>query len=175
MSDLSHVIIGGAPEGFDAELILNEVERCDGPVVHIARDDKRLAALQEAIRFYAPDTPLLIFPSWDCLPYDRVSPNKEISCLRVAALTSLLRDPNKTRLVITTTNAISQRVPPKDYIQESSLFLQTEKSFQRDDLISKLVEIGYVNSSAVTEKGEFAIRGSILDIFASTNFSSSLI
>ena len=68
----------GRPEGFDAKLILDEVA-ARGPVVHVARDDKRMAAMQPALRFFAPDMPVLVFPGWDCLPYDRVSPNADIS------------------------------------------------------------------------------------------------
>ena len=68
----THITLSGAPEGFDAKLILQEVSK-GAPVMHVARDDKRLAAMQAAMRFFAPDMPVLIFPGWDCLPYDRVS------------------------------------------------------------------------------------------------------
>ena len=71
-----HITVCGAPEGFDAQLILAEVAR-NGPVLHIARDDKRLAAMQAALAFFAPGLPVFVFPAWDCLPYDRVSPNAE--------------------------------------------------------------------------------------------------
>ena len=79
MEDVTHVTVGGAPEGYDAQLVLNEMRRRDRPVMHIARDDKRLAAMEEALRFYAPDVAILWFPSWDCLPYDRISPQADIS------------------------------------------------------------------------------------------------
>ena len=65
----THVTVSGAPEGFDARLILEEVERGDA-VVHVARDDKRLVAMQDALRFFTPSMPVLVFPGWDCLPYD---------------------------------------------------------------------------------------------------------
>ncbi|MFO7804245.1 MAG: hypothetical protein R6V30_01070, partial [Paracoccaceae bacterium] len=57
--------------------------RKGAPVVHVARDDKRLAAMQAALRFFAPDVPVFTFPAWDCLPYDRVSPNPDISAQRL--------------------------------------------------------------------------------------------
>ncbi|MEL6642222.1 MAG: hypothetical protein AAFP98_13100, partial [Pseudomonadota bacterium] len=82
--------ISGAPEGFDAQLILKEVAASGGPVLHIARDDKRLAAMQSALQFFAPDMPVISFPAWDCLPYDRVSPNADISAARMATLAGLV-------------------------------------------------------------------------------------
>ena len=66
MIDLSHIVVGGAPEGFDARLILDEIKQTGRSVMHIARDDKRLVAMEEAIKFYSPDMVILRFPSWDC-------------------------------------------------------------------------------------------------------------
>jgi len=75
----THITVSGAPEGFDAQLILAEIKKTGAPLVHIARDDKRLAAMAAALRFFAPDMPVYTFPAWDCLPYDRVSPNADVS------------------------------------------------------------------------------------------------
>ena len=86
MTSPQHITVGGAPEGFDARLILDEVGRLGGPVLHVARDDKRLAATRAALEFLAPDMPVFVFPGWDCLPYDRVSPNPDISAARMATL-----------------------------------------------------------------------------------------
>ncbi len=57
-----HITVGGAPEGFDARLILDEVEKSGGPVLHVARDDKRLASLQAALAFFRPICRCCIFP-----------------------------------------------------------------------------------------------------------------
>ena len=56
------ITMGGAPEGFDARLILNELEKSGEPVLHIARDDKRMEAMRAALAFFAPDMPVIIFP-----------------------------------------------------------------------------------------------------------------
>ncbi|MEM9787251.1 MAG: hypothetical protein AAF801_12170, partial [Pseudomonadota bacterium] len=89
MSASHHITVSGAPEGYDAQLILRELDR-GKPVVHVARDDKRLAAMQAALRFFAPDMPVFVFPAWDCLPYDRVSPNADVSAARMATLAALV-------------------------------------------------------------------------------------
>ena len=61
MSNPKHITVSGAPEGFDAKLILDEVAKA-GPVAHVARDDKRLAAMQASLAFFAPDMPVFVFP-----------------------------------------------------------------------------------------------------------------
>ena len=66
------LVVGGCPEGFDAHHLVETVTRAEGPVIHVARDDARLAALRASIRFFAPQLPILTFPAWDCLPYDRI-------------------------------------------------------------------------------------------------------
>ena len=89
MPDPLHILSGGAPEGFDARLLAAEMARRGKAVVHVARDDKRLAAMQAALAFFAPEAVVLTFPGWDCLPYDRVSPNAEVSAARMATLAGL--------------------------------------------------------------------------------------
>ena len=89
MTDPAKITVGGAPEGYDARLILTEIARSDAPVIHVARDDKRAAAMRAALAFFAPDMPVIDFPGWDCLPYDRVSPHADIAAARMATLAAL--------------------------------------------------------------------------------------
>ena len=83
------LLVGGCPEGFDARYLAGIVARAGGPVVHVARDDARLSAMRASLRFFAPELPMLAFPAWDCLPYDRISPNGEIAARRMATLAAL--------------------------------------------------------------------------------------
>ena len=84
------ILASGVPEGFDARILLDERARNPGGlVVHVARDDKRMAAMQAALAFFAPDIPALTFPAWDCLPFDRVSPNSDVSAARMSCLATL--------------------------------------------------------------------------------------
>ena len=158
-------VFSGVPEGLDAYFLVNKFLSEGKSVIHVARDDTRALSLKTAVKFFDPAITVLEFPAWDCLPYDRVSPNKEISCLRMATLTSLVSESAGVKLVITTVNAISQRVPPKEFIASVALFLHVTKSYNREFLISQLVDLGYTNTSSVAEKGDFAVRGGIIDIF----------
>jgi transcription-repair coupling factor (superfamily II helicase) len=85
-------IAAGVPEGFDA-LLLGELARGAAsramPILHVARDGNRLATLEEALSFFAPDVEVLSFPAWDGVPYDRVAPNAETIAQRIATLAAL--------------------------------------------------------------------------------------
>ena len=112
MSNPKHITVSGAPEGYDAQLILAELSK-GAPVVHVARDDKRLAAMQAALAFFAPDVPVFVFPAWDCLPYDRVSPNTDISAARMATLAGLVHGMPAKFVLLTSLSAATQRVPAR--------------------------------------------------------------
>jgi glycerol kinase len=108
--------VSGCPEGFDARHLAATIDRAEGPVVHVVRDDTRLAALAASLRFFAPGLPVLRFPAWDCLPYDRISPNPEIAAARMATLAALAGGFDRPAAVLTTLNAATQRVPAREVI-----------------------------------------------------------
>jgi len=161
----NHVLVGGAPEGFDARLILNEVARAGAPVLHVARDDKRLEAMRAALAFFAPDLPVFVFPSWDCLPYDRVSPNADVSAARMATLAALVHQMPDRFVLLTTLNAATQRVPARDLLREAAFSAQVGRRVDEQALRQFLVRMGFSQSPTVMEPGDYAIRGGIIDIY----------
>ncbi|MCV2890058.1 transcription-repair coupling factor [Ruegeria aquimaris] len=165
MKSPNHVLVGGAPEGFDAQLILKEVARVDGPVLHVARDDKRLEAMRAGLAFYAPDLPVFVFPAWDCLPYDRVSPNPDVSAARMATLAALVHQMPPRFVLLTTLNAATQRVPARAVLREAAFSAQVGRRVDEDGLRQFLVRMGFSQSPTVMEPGDYAIRGGIIDIY----------
>lgn len=165
MSTQQHIKVGGAPEGFDARLILNEVAKTGGPVVHVARDDKRLAAMQAALAFFQPDMPVVTFPGWDCLPYDRVSPNADIAAMRMATLAGLVHGMPQQFVLLTTLNAATQRVPAREILKEAAFKAQVNFQIDESALRGFLVRMGFTQAPTVMEPGDYAIRGGIIDIF----------
>ncbi|KIC27342.1 transcription-repair coupling factor [Leisingera sp. ANG-M6] len=159
------ITMGGAPEGFDARLILKEVQKSGAPVLHVARDDKRMEAMRAALAFFAPDMPVFVFPGWDCLPYDRVSPNADISAARMAALAALVHQMPKQFVLLTTLNAASQRVPAREVLREAAFTARVDQRVDEDALRNFLVRMGFSQSPTVMEPGDYAIRGGIIDIF----------
>ncbi|MBQ2263303.1 MAG: transcription-repair coupling factor [Loktanella sp.] len=164
MSDRNHIIVSGAPEGFDARLILAELAKGQ-PVLHVARDDKRLAALQAALAFFAPSVPVFVFPAWDCLPYDRVSPNTDISAARMATLAALVHGMPGQFILLTTLSAATQRVPARSVLREAAFTATVGKRLDESALRAFLVRMGFTQSPNVMEPGDYAVRGGIIDIF----------
>ena len=159
------LLVGGVPEGFDASQIAAVSQRAKGPVLHIARDDTRVAALESALAFFAPDLPVLVFPAWDCLPYDRISPNAAIAAARMATLALLADGFDRPSVIVTTVNAVTQRVPARDLVRGASFSALVGDRVDVGELRQYLARMGYAQSSTVSEPGEFAIRGGLIDIF----------
>ncbi|MDM7930998.1 transcription-repair coupling factor [Tabrizicola sp.] len=158
------IILGGAPEGFDALLLSRELAR-GRPVVHIARDDKRAEAMRAALAVMAPDVPVLDFPAWDCLPYDRVSPNPEISARRMATLAVLAEGLSGCYVLLTTLNAATQRIPARDVVRAASFRAVVGERVDEARLKGFLARMGFSPVSTVAEPGDYALRGGIVDIF----------
>ncbi|GAW36079.1 transcription-repair-coupling factor [Roseovarius sp. A-2] len=163
MSD--HIKVGGAPEGFDARLVLKEAEARGGPVIHVARDDKRMAAMAAALEFFAPDMPIIRFPGWDCLPYDRVSPNADISATRMATLATLVHGAPRQFVLLTTLNAATQAVPAREVLREAAFAAAVGERIDEKALRDFLVRMGFSQAPTVTEPGDYALRGGIIDIY----------
>ena len=162
---MSAVTIYGAPEGYDALLLARRRAEHGGSVLHATRDDQRMARLHEALAFFAPEAEVLRFPAWDCLPYDRVSPNPAIVSERIACLARLLEKPARPRIVLTTVNALVQRVPPRAVFQGASLSVKAGGTLPPEQLTGFLESNGYGRADTVMEPGEYALRGGIIDIF----------
>ena len=158
--------VWGAPEGWDAFLLARRRREHGGCVLHVARDDSRMARLAEALAFAMPEADILRFPAWDCLPYDRVSPNAEIVSERIATLARLMENPGGPRIVLTTVNALVQRVPPRAAFAGASMTLAVNGTVKPEKLAAFLEANGYGRAGTVMEPGEYAMRGGIIDIFA---------
>ncbi|MCW5749066.1 MAG: DEAD/DEAH box helicase, partial [Alphaproteobacteria bacterium] len=165
----AHWTITGAPEGADA-LILAELAQGSGgqDILHVVRDGHRLERLEEALRFFAPDREVLIFPGWDCLPYDRQSPHPDIVGERLDTLTRLAVDKPATaraRIVLASIGALVQRVPRRAGYADIGFPLKAGAAVDLAELQRFLADNGYGRSETVMEPGEFAIRGGLVDLF----------
>ena len=132
--------LAGLPEGADS-LVLAELAKTTGgqDIVHVARDGQRLERLQDGLRFFAPEREVLVFPAWDCLPYDRLSPHPDIVAERLETLVRLAA-PKKpgapARLILASAGAVLQKVPPRSLYAEAATVL-TAVTCDRDLVIAK--------------------------------------
>ena len=140
------ITLGGAPEGFDASLLLAEVAKSGGPVVHVALDDKRMVAMADALRFFDPSMPVLTFPAWDCLAYDRTSPNADISAARMATLAALVHGMPEKFVLLTSVNATTQRIPARDVLKEAAFVAVVGQRIDESALRNFLVRMGFSQS-----------------------------
>ena len=159
---LSSVARGAQP------LVLADLARAaKGRAIFIAADDAAMRAMVDAAEFFAPELEVLEFPAWDCLPYDRASPALSVSAKRLAALHRLQAGKSGSQLLVTTVNAVLQRVLSPFRIRESVREFKPGTEIGRDTLSALLQRQGYSRADTVVDAGEYAVRGSIVDVFPS--------
>ncbi len=156
----------GAPEGFDAMAVADLARVHKGLVVFVARDVPRAADFAEALRFFDPKLEQLVFPSWDCLPYDRVGPTPGVAATRMAALSRLSAySPPEPLVLIVTAPALMQRVPSRAAVKAAHYPARVGRTVDVGDLERHFAMNGYARASTVSERGEFAVRGGVIDVF----------
>ncbi|NDA08825.1 MAG: transcription-repair coupling factor, partial [Alphaproteobacteria bacterium] len=156
----------GVPDGADVLALKALADAHNGHAVHIALDDAGLARMRASLELVGiSDEQILVFPAWDCLPYDRISPNGIITGQRLSCLADLISAPDAQRIVLTTINAWVQRVPPPSHFADASLRLEVGGILTPMDISQFATRQSYRRADTVREAGEYAIRGSIVDIF----------
>src|SRR4051794_36470041 len=89
-----------------------------GLAVFVTDDESTVEGLLAALPGFLPDHRVLSVPAWDSLPYDRARPSRRVTGTRVASLASLVEAHDQPILVLTTPEALTQRVPPADRVRE---------------------------------------------------------
>jgi transcription-repair coupling factor (superfamily II helicase) len=160
--------LGGAPEGLDALTVAERLRAAGGIGLFVARDYARMGEFVQAFRFFADDIEVVEFPAWDCLPYDRLSPTASVSAERMAALTKLAcREIGDSRplLVVTTVGGATQRTPPREITCGAGFEAVVGLDLDTVALERYFAANGYLRASTVAERGEFAVRGGVVDVF----------
>jgi transcription-repair coupling factor (superfamily II helicase) len=163
--------LAAAPPGVDALALAEMLREAPGRRwLHVALDDAQAARMVGCLAFFAPEVESLLFPAWDCLPYDRVSPHRDIVARRLDVLTRLMQpagpqEPGRPQVVVTTVNALLQRVPAPEALEGRVMLLQAGGSLPAERLNGFFAENGYYRVETVGEPGEFAVRGGIVDVF----------
>ncbi|HET9458593.1 MAG TPA: DEAD/DEAH box helicase, partial [Sphingomicrobium sp.] len=135
--------------------------------VVIASDEAAMRALAETAPLFAPDIGVLTLPAWDCLPYDRASPALRVMAERLSTLNALQQPQSGPQLLVVTANGATQRLLTPFRIRQLTRRIATGERIDREELIGQLTRLGYQRVDTVAEHGEFAVRGSLLDLFPS--------
>jgi len=158
---------------YGSSLALSVVEAArkhdNGPIVIIVEDVIHADVLTKEIEFYKDEKQTIFhLPDWETLPYDIFSPHQDIIAERLTTLHALQHIHNGDILIIPL-NTLAQRLAPKSYIQGNVLRLKINQQLDIETFRRNLESSGYTNVSEVMEHGEFAIRGSIIDLFPASS------
>ena len=138
--------------------------RAPGPLLVIARSTREAEALSDEIRFFAgAGLDVNVFPDLETLPYDAFSAHPDITSARLATLAALPRARRGVWLVAIDT--LLQRLAPRAYIEGFSLRVQVGETLDIDGLRAQLAAASYAAVTQVAAHGEFAVRGSLIDVF----------
>lgn len=166
LSNISH--LGEVPEGSES-LLVNEISKnIDNNIFIIARDLKRYQQIKDGLDYFV-NNDVLFYPQWDCVPYDRISPNKLITSKRLETLSILSNGECKNKIILTTIQASCQRTLSINEIKNKFILLKPGEIVDINNLVSFFVNNGYTKTSTVREHGEFSIRGGIIDFFSPLN------
>ncbi|HUI61432.1 MAG TPA: transcription-repair coupling factor [Steroidobacteraceae bacterium] len=151
--------------GSAAALALAEATRSDQRLYVVVADDARaLERLSSELQFFAGERlqPLTL-PDWEVLPYDLFSPHPDITSQRLRTLFELPRVQHG--CLIVTADVLMQRLAPRNYVQGRAFELAVGEQLALEPFRRRLIEAGYVSVGQVASPGEYAVRGSLLDVF----------
>ncbi len=160
-------LIWGNLHGSSIGLTLSSVmAKAKQPIVILTADTLTATRLEYELRFFhgqQPDQPLLHFPDWETLPYDQFSPHQDIISER---LFTLYKIPTLQHgAIITPISTLMHRLAPREYLEGHTFLLRPQEKFDLQTARQRLEKAGYRCVTQVHEHGEFAVRGSIIDLF----------
>jgi transcription-repair coupling factor (superfamily II helicase) len=164
------LILAGVPSGFLPWLAADLARAAhgsgkNGRAVAIVADEAALRGLAETAPLFAPDVEVLTLPGWDCLPYDRASPALRIMAERLATLSALQARSDRPQLLVATASAATQRLLTPFRIRQLTRRMAKGERVEREALVGQLNALGYQRTDTVAEHGEYAVRGSLIDLF----------
>jgi transcription-repair coupling factor (superfamily II helicase) len=162
--------LAGVPSGFLPWLAADLARAAhgggkSGRAVAIVADEAAMRALAETVPLFAPEVEVLTLPGWDCLPYDRASPSLRVMAERLATLNALQAKIARPQLLVATVSGASQRLLTAFRVRQLTRRVAEGERIDRETLVGQLGALGYERSDTVAEQGEYAVRGSLIDLF----------
>ncbi len=154
-------------KGSSGAYVISQVARRSHCPIFVldANEESAERLLQEILFFLGQDQAVHLYPGWDLKPYEKISPPSEVMGQRWKARNHLLTHPAP-GIILTSVGAALARVPPRNILRRWAFSLSPEQEFLRQELISRLEGMGYSRTSRVSEMGEFAVRGHLVDVFS---------
>ena len=157
-------LLGGAVEGFDALFFSEALARgALENVLWIVRSNLRRDFLMRAVKFFSPSLNVVEIPAWDCLPYDRLSPDSQTAASTASALANLSgRTPS---LIILPVQMALRKVPAPSVMRDAQLLLRKGQEIRIETIRDFLERWGYRRADVVSLPGDYALRGGLLDVY----------
>ena len=153
-------VLNNVPDGMQPVVLARQVEARlaadpDARVaaVFVARDGRRLQRMADVLAQLMPGHTVLTLPAWDCLPYDRVSPNGVTIAARMTALSTLTGESTRGAIVLTAVNALIQKLPPVEVVASMSFAAAAGQVVDSNRLIDWAANNGYLRVPTVREIG----------------------
>jgi transcription-repair coupling factor (superfamily II helicase) len=153
------------PTGALAVALLGLVADGPHPLIHVARDARRLDELGATLRALDPGLRVAVYPEWDCLPFDHASPSRATMGARASVMRWLTDRDALPDCLLTTAPALIQRVPPPETWASARVTLRVGDPLDVAAATADLRRFGYILDERVDEPGEIAVRGRTLEVF----------
>jgi transcription-repair coupling factor (superfamily II helicase) len=147
-------------------------QNCRRPILVVSPSARDAENLYDDLVFFSGEDPSLspfrkrihLFPSWEVLPFEKLSPHPEDLATRLEGLYKLIEE--AAPILIASPAALMQKVLPKDALKQSYLYLVAGQDLSREALLEHLVQWGFQNVPLVEDRGDFSVRGGIVDLFS---------
>jgi transcription-repair coupling factor (superfamily II helicase) len=153
-----------APAAAVAAALMRVATASRNLLVYLASSDRRAEEIGRALSGMAPEQDILVLPPWDCLPYDRASPARDVMGRRMHVLRRL-NSKSKPRFLLVCPETLVQRTPPSDVVSGSTFSIAQGQVLDREALAAFAAQSGYVVDDRIDEPGEIAVLGEVIDIF----------
>ena len=157
-----HKLLGNVIADSDVLAIAQAAQQYHGLTVVVTADTRHALSLEKKLRQFSPYN-VCFFPDWETLPYDSFSPHQDIISARLSAL-FFLQQPQQAIFVLPI-NTLMQRLCPPSFLSNNVLLIKQGDKLVLDKLRLQLENAGYRAVEQVLEHGEYAVRGSLLDLF----------
>ena len=148
-----------APAATHSLLCVNQ----NSPILIVTTSTRAANELTEELITYEGSNCVINFPAWETLPHERLSPKSDTVTARFKALNNIKN--SETKFVVCSIRALLQPIIAND-LKNSQIKIKHSQSIKMLDLIEQLSKFGYTRSDLVEKRGDFAVRGGILDLFA---------
>lgn len=153
------------PAGLVATRLVTALSEAGQSSCYVALSERAAGEIAAAVSALFPALPLLVLPPWDCLPYDRLPPSPHYMGRRMDALRIWSLPSGTPKLLVTSLEAVIQRVPPLTVIKESKFDLTVGKPFDRTAFLEFVRDTGYVEEGVADDPGELVMRDGVIDIY----------